>query len=337
MSSLRMNRTAPARGGAGSLPPPKPPAAKSSASSASAWRLPSSYPSSRPLTFFPRLAAAPSSSSARGRDLQTPTQNSARRREVSSSSPTSSSSSYSSSSPSGSPSSRTSSSSSPRERRGSLPPLRASSSPPRPDRMEERRPHFQSGSRTASPSNEGRKSVQFTQALSPSSSSSFPSDSGISRTQLRDTRPAGARSPSPPGPTSVYVAHPSSFKRGEAETPDFSRRGGAWRRGEERDRKLFSPRLPCRREGEPCSLDQVYVRRQRDGSMVMYLSAHLDKFLVRVFRMISYNGFLTELRWIDMVSTPTWGERTRGGGIDPRVYLPIYRPVWGAGPSQFVC
>ncbi|PHJ17149.1 hypothetical protein CSUI_009036 [Cystoisospora suis] len=307
----------------GSLAPPRPPAAKTpSPSCVSSSSSSSSRPSSFSSSTSPPLPSSPPFSSLpiRGRERHPSSRHTAPRPETSSShtSPSSSSYSSSSSSPSSGSSLSSSPSSSPRERQRFFPPHSSSSSHPKHrqdslSRSAEKSSHSHhprtvSASTREVKTGEGRKSVQFTPPSPTTSSHSFPSDEGISKSVVHEAVPAELRGSSPPSPvrTSVYVTTrpfpSSSAKRDVAGMSSSSPTPGGWRRrgGEGRDGR-FSPRLPCSKDGEPSSLDQVYIRRQRDGSMVMYLSAHLDKYLLRVFRTVSYNGFLTELRWVNMV------------------------------------
>ncbi|PFH31852.1 hypothetical protein BESB_023440 [Besnoitia besnoiti] len=61
----------------------------------------------------------------------------------------------------------------------------------------------------------------------------------------------------------------------------------------------FSPRNPLKGT-EESPLNQVYVRKQKDGSMLIYVSAHLDQLLLRAFKNFSFNGYMTEERWLHM-------------------------------------
>lgn len=88
----------------------------------------------------------------------------------------------------------------------------------------------------------------------------------------------------------------------------------------------FSPRDPLEgRENAP--LNRVYMRRQKDGSVLLYVSAHLDQLLLRAFRNFSFNGYMTDQKWIQLCIDAELYPRNK----DPDILRHIFRGVASDG------
>ncbi|KEP62405.1 UNVERIFIED_CONTAM: hypothetical protein HHA_209200 [Hammondia hammondi] len=61
----------------------------------------------------------------------------------------------------------------------------------------------------------------------------------------------------------------------------------------------FTPRDPLEgRQNGP--FNRVYMRRQKDGAVFLYVSAQMDKHLFRAFSNYSFNGYMTVQKWVQL-------------------------------------
>ncbi|EPR57884.1 hypothetical protein TGGT1_209200 [Toxoplasma gondii GT1] len=61
----------------------------------------------------------------------------------------------------------------------------------------------------------------------------------------------------------------------------------------------FTPRDPLEgRQNGP--LNRVYMRRQKDGAVFLYVSAQMDQHLLRAFSNYSFNGYMTVQKWVQL-------------------------------------